>query len=112
MMNKPTDLFVMASRDAVKSHVHPRSLLNATSYSLFQDITFGGFSHRMVCYYVLKLGGTQTNSNIDFGYLFLTFLLNPARAAKWNRLFYNIINKPLLSLLKVIKNSFIILILA
>jgi hypothetical protein len=35
MMNKPTDHFVMASRDAVKSHVHPRNLLNATSYSLF-----------------------------------------------------------------------------
>jgi hypothetical protein len=34
-MNKPTDHFVMASRDAVKIHVHPRSLLNATSYSLF-----------------------------------------------------------------------------
>jgi hypothetical protein len=30
MMNKPTDLFIMASRDAVKIRVHPRSLLNAT----------------------------------------------------------------------------------
>jgi len=30
MINKPTDLFIMASHDAVKIHVHPRSLLNAT----------------------------------------------------------------------------------
>jgi hypothetical protein len=30
MINKPAELFMMASRDAVKIHAHPRSLLNAT----------------------------------------------------------------------------------
>jgi len=30
MINKPTDLFIMASQDAVKIHVRPRSLLTAT----------------------------------------------------------------------------------
>ena len=30
MIHKPTDLFTMTSRDAVRIHVHPRSLLSAT----------------------------------------------------------------------------------
>jgi hypothetical protein len=36
IIHKPTDLCIMASRDAVKIHVHPRSLLSATQYSLFK----------------------------------------------------------------------------
>ena len=38
---------------------------------LFKRITFGGFHHRMVGEYVLKLSSTQ-NSIIDFAYLSLT----------------------------------------
>jgi hypothetical protein len=54
----------MASRGAVKIHVHPRSLLSAASYSLFKTYPLEVFTHRMVSWYVLGLGGTQILSLI------------------------------------------------
>ena len=59
MINKPIDLLIMASRDAVNIHLHPRNRLRATVYSLLNKITFGGFSRRMVYKNILKQGDTQ-----------------------------------------------------
>jgi hypothetical protein len=59
MINTPIDIGIMASRDAVNIHAPPRSRLNATIYSLLNNVTFGGFNRRMVYKNMLKQGDTQ-----------------------------------------------------